>query len=79
MSKTGEPRLNYAEAKRRALDRLTNNPMGPATVAHGIWPRHTMRAQGAARAASAILNRMQKEGLAYRTTNQFGFFGWVKL
>jgi hypothetical protein len=76
MSKTGEATVSYEEAKRRALAGMdTISARNPSGVAGVIWPRHNMKAQGAAFAASAILKRMEKDGLVRERRGVFG--GWV--
>jgi hypothetical protein len=61
-----QPRVPLAVAKERALACLrTAGGLLPAHwVAAAIWPDHKMHSQGAGGAATRILKRLEKEGLA---------------
>ena len=74
-----EQRVSYPEAKKRALKiLLPNRPLPASYIAEAIWPGHSMKAQGAGAAASRILKRMQKEGLAeWRHIERH--WGWIRL
>ncbi len=78
MSKKILGRVGYDEAKRRALEYLDAHGVShPSSVADAIWPGHTMKQQGAAFAAGAILRRMEKERLVYYSSIASNW-GWVK-
>jgi hypothetical protein len=75
-------RVDYATAKLRALTVLDNDDPHPASrVAQAIWPDADFKAQGAGGAASRILKRMEREGLARWTCLYLRSgkrWGWVK-
>ena len=68
----------YETAKKRALSALDRrNPMPAGRVADFIWPDHKMHGQGAGGAASRILKRMERDGLA-RWHSTRASWGWIK-
>jgi hypothetical protein len=79
-----DQRVTYEVAKRRALACLdTKEPTRTAEVGRNIWPDNNMHAQGLGAAASRILSRMCKEGLAQWVPYPVGkpdrkAWGWIK-
>lgn len=76
---SGLATVAYGVARERALTALNAaEPKPAAIIADAIWPGHNMHAQGAGGAASRILKRMEKQGLAHWTSNSRRW-GWVKV
>lgn len=63
-------------AEIRAIRALMLTPVPSSYVADHIWPDHRMRAQGAGAAASRVLKRLEKQGLAKWTHNGRNW-GWI--
>ena len=71
-------RLSLEECEGRALSRLSPmRPLPASSIADAIWLGHSMKAQGAGGAASRILNRLQKKGLAKWVAYRHQW-GWIR-
>jgi hypothetical protein len=78
-----ETQVDYEKAKRRALEVLCpNEPKPTAIIAGEIWPNADIKPRTLA-AASRVLKRMHREGLArwtcaYDYRGEASEWGWVK-
>ena len=75
-----QDRVSMVQAERRAFEALSPTPnmlATPASIADAIWPDHNMKPQGAAGAASRVLKRLQKRGLA-RWVSRKNNWGWCR-
>jgi hypothetical protein len=72
-----DQRVQLVDARARTLACLSNVPISAATIAAEIWPNHPMTAQGAGGAASRVLKKLEKDGLA-KWAQRDGKWGWVR-
>jgi hypothetical protein len=78
-----ETHVDYDKAKRRALEVLcADEPKPTAMIAGAMWPHIDIKPRTLA-AASRVLKRMHREGLArwtctYDYRGQASEWGWVK-
>lgn len=72
-----DQRVKVEVAEIRAMNALLYTPVPASYVASWIWPDHKMKQQGAGAAASRILKRLEKQGLARWTSNGTNW-GWVR-
>lgn len=63
ITRTGEPRVDYETAVARLRARAGASGLLASSVAGLIWPKHRMKAQGAAFAAGPFIRRMLEDGV----------------
>lgn len=63
ITRTGEPPVAYETAAQRVRARAGASGLLASSIAGLIWPKHRMKAQGAALAAGPFIRRMLDEGL----------------
>ena len=63
ITRTGEPTVAYETAVQRVRARAGATGLLASSIAGLIWPKHRMKAQGAAFAAGPFIRRMLDEGV----------------